>query len=275
VDRDHKEWRAKDKIGIASLGGTLFHSGVENPMNNTEARRPAPIPQNEAARLAALAEYHILDTAAEQVYDELTELAANICQVPIATISLVDRSRQWFKARMGLHQEETSRDIAFCAHTILGTEPLIVPDARKDGRFAKSPLVTREPHIRFYAGFPLLTQKGHALGALCAIDREPRQISAEQTRAMAILSRQVMALMEGRRISGRLATALANVKTLEGMVPICAWCKRVRDDEGYWSQVERYIHARTGADFTHGICPACLKKMRRRLRRGNAGRARA
>jgi GAF domain-containing protein len=222
----------------------------------------APIPNNETQRLAALREYQILDTTAEQTYDDITALAAYLCNVPIAMISLVDESRQWFKSKLGLNERETPRDVAFCAHAILQSEPLIVRDALKDSRFADSALVTRAPHIRFYAGFPLASPEGFALGTLCAIDRKPRQLSAEQKQAMQSLSRQVMALLELRRVSTRLAQALENVKTLHGLLPICAWCKRIRDDQGYWSQVEAYVHAHTGADFTHGICPDCFEKMR-------------
>ena len=222
----------------------------------------APLPDNEAQRLAALREYHILDTAAEQAYDDITALAAYVCQVPIATISLVDESRQWFKSKLGLNQKETPRDIAFCAHAILQTGPMIVRDALKDMRFADSSLVTRAPHIRFYAGFPLSNPEGFALGMLCAIDRRPRQLSNAQKKAMQALSRQVMALLELRRVSAHLAEMLEKVRTLHGLLPICAWCKRIRDDQGYWSQVEAYFHAHTGADFTHGICPDCLEKQR-------------
>jgi len=222
----------------------------------------APIPDNEAERLQALREYHILDTGAEQAYDDITALAAYLCEVPIAMISLVDESRQWFKSKLGLNERETPRDVAFCAHAILQSEPLIVRDALKDARFADSELVTRSPHIRFYAGFPLASPEGYALGTLCAIDRRPRKLSAEQKTAMQALARQVMALLELRRVSNRMAAALEKLQTLHGLLPICAWCKRIRDDHGYWSQVEAYLHEHTGADFTHGICPECLEKQR-------------
>jgi len=221
-----------------------------------------PIPNNETERLAALKEYRILDTGAEQPYDDITTLAAHICHVPIATISLVDEARQWFKSSVGMTRQQTSREVAFCAHTILQRKPFVVRDARKDRRFVNNILVTGEPHIRFYAGFPLVNQEGLAVGTLCAIDRKPRELSARQEKAMQALVRQVMALLEFRRVSVHLADSLHHIKTLQGLLPICAWCKRVRDDEGYWDQVEAYFHKYTGVDFTHGICPECLEKMR-------------
>jgi GAF domain-containing protein len=222
----------------------------------------APMPDNEAQRLVALREYHILDTATDKAFDDITALAAHLCRAPITMISLVDESRQWFKSKLGLNKRETPRDVAFCAHAILQSEPLIVRDALKDTRFSDSALVTRSPHIRFYAGFPLSSPDGFALGTLCAIDRRPRQLSAEQKNAMQALSRQVMALLELRRVSAHMAEALEKLNMLHGLLPICAWCKRIRDDKGYWSQVEAYIHEHTGADFTHGICPDCLAKQR-------------
>ncbi len=218
------------------------------------------MPVNEPERLAALRAYQILDTAAEQTYDDITALAAYICQTPIAMISLVDEQRQWFKSKVGLTQEETPRDVAFCAHAILQTEPLIVMDALLDERFSNSTLVTGEPYIRFYAGFPLLSPEGYAVGTLCAVDRKSRQLSDCQRKAMFSLSRQVMALLEYRRVSLRLAKALEEVKVLSGLLPICAWCKRVRNDQGYWQNVELYVREHTNAEFTHGICPDCFEK---------------
>jgi GAF domain-containing protein len=221
----------------------------------------APLPENELRRLAALREYRILDSAAEAAYDDITRLAAYICRVPMATISLVDTSRQWFKSRVGLEAQETPREVAFCAHTILGTEPMVVPDASRDARFCDSALVLQEPRIRFYAGFPLVTSEGFSLGALCAIDRKPNQLDPEQQAAMRALSRQVMALLDLRRASSNLAEALESVKTLEGLLPLCAWCKKVRDDAGYWNKLEAYLSSRTDVQLTHGICPECLEKV--------------
>jgi GAF domain-containing protein len=231
----------------------------------------ALLPTNEAERLAALKEYHILDTETEQSYDDITALAAHICEVPIAMVSLVDETRQWFKSRVGMEQQQTPREVAFCAHAILQDKPFIIRDATKDKRFAGNSLVTGEPHIRFYAGIPLVNPEGLALGTLCVVDHQPRRLSAAQQKTLQALSRQIMALLELRRVSARLADALEHVKTLQELLPICAWCKRIRDDEGYWSQVEAYIHKYTGADFTHGICPQCLEKLHAKWKHKESG----
>ncbi|MDH5741156.1 MAG: GAF domain-containing protein, partial [Nitrospira sp.] len=156
----------------------------------------APLPENEAARLAALQQYEILDTPADEGFDNLTKLAAQICGTPIALVSLVDAHRQWFKARVGIDAPETPRGMAFCAHAIHGNDLLVVPDATQDERFADNPLVTADPNIRFYAGMPLVTPSGHAVGTLCVIDRTPRQLTADQLNALRILGQQVVSRLE-------------------------------------------------------------------------------
>ena len=146
---------------------------------------------DEAARLTALRSYRILDTDAEQSFDDLTLLASQICNAPIAAISLIDDHRQWFKSRVGLEMTEVPREIAFCTHAIGQESMLVVPDARADERFRDNPLVTGEPHVRFYAGAPLVTPDGHALGTLCVVDRVPRTLSAGERQALNVLRRQV------------------------------------------------------------------------------------
>jgi len=169
----------------------------------------APIPQNESERLAELHRYGVLDTAPEFAYDQLAELAASICGTPIAVVSLIDADRQWFKSNVGLDINQTSRDAAFCAHTILGRDLVVVPDATADERFADNPLVISEPHIRFYAAAPLITVDGHALGTLCVLDYAARELSQQQRDALRILSSQVVAQLE----LGKQRIELKNAET--------------------------------------------------------------
>ncbi len=157
-------------------------------------------PPYEAARLEALRRYRILDTTPEQAFDDLIHTAGLVCRTPVSLLSLVDATRQWFKARRGIESPELSREDAFCAHAILGRDVMVVPDAHTDARFAANPLVLGPPNIRFYAGAPLLTGDGLGLGTLCVIDRVPRTIGPEEIRALRGLARQAMIQMELRRI---------------------------------------------------------------------------
>jgi anti-sigma regulatory factor (Ser/Thr protein kinase) len=201
---------------------------------------------NEPARLAALHEYRILDTAPERAFDDLTMLASHICGTPMALITLVDADRQWFKSRIGITASETSRTVSFCAHAIQQDDIFIIADAQADERFRDNPLVTGDLHIRFYAGAPLVTPEGHALGTLCVVDRVTRTLTADQIEALSALRRQVESQLELRRHVIELQKALAerdeaqarqaklieelyaahdNVRRLSAMMPYCSTCQ--------------------------------------------------
>jgi GAF domain-containing protein len=239
-----------------------------------------PIPENEAERINTLRGYGILDTHPEERFDDLTRLAASICGTPSSFISLVDEDRQWFKSKTGIELCQTSRADAICAHAIMSPEVFVLPDASQDPRFASNPLVLGEPFVRFYAGAPLTAPNGHHLGALCVIDRVPRQLRPDQLEGLRILSRQVMAqVILGKNLNDLksalnqrdqleqdmeklildLQDASAMIQTLKDLLPICRSCKKVRDDRGYWERVEAYVANATSISATSSICPDCLE----------------
>lgn len=202
--------------------------------------------RDEAARLAALRRYRILDTKPEGRFDDLALLASHICGTPMAFISLVDEHRQWFKSRIGVSVRETSRASSFCAHAIQQQDVFIVSDATCDERFRNFPQVSGGPHIRFYAGAPLVTPDGHALGTLCVVDRVSRTLTREQLEALDALRRQVQAQLELRlnlmeleralderdraeaaqaELIEDLRTAHSNVRRLSALMPFCSTCQ--------------------------------------------------
>jgi adenylate cyclase len=160
-----------------------------------------PVPANETERLAAVRALNILDSAPDIGYDEIGELAAQICQCPVAYVSFMDDDRLWLKAKYGLPPDfnQCPREIAFCTTTVCGTEMIVAPDLRRDERFNQIPFVTGEPYLKFYCGMPLITGEGYALGTLCVMDFEPRELSFEQTESMRRLSHQVLTQLELRR----------------------------------------------------------------------------
>jgi len=173
------------------------------------------VPSKEAARVAALNRYAILDTEPEASFDDLVILASHICKTPIALLTLVDDHRQWFKSAVGVQVRETPREISFCSRAIEQDSSLfIVPDTLEDPRFRDNPLVTGEPHIRFYAGAPLVNEDGFALGTLCVGDRQPRELDEDQKVALTSLSHLALRQMELRTNLQMLKDAL-NDRTRE------------------------------------------------------------
>ena len=170
----------------------------------------APLPKNELLRLKALQEYAVMDSTAEQAYDDIVRLVAFICKTPIAFVSFIDSDRQWFKAKVGLEASQVPRETTFCTHAILKpSEVMVVPDALLDERFATHPGVTGDPGVRFYVGVPLVTPTGEALGTLCVVDFTPRQLEPEQIEILRILARQVIAQLELRRSIAVLESGIA------------------------------------------------------------------
>jgi len=206
-----------------------------------------PVPHNETERLRALRLYRILDTSSEKSFDDLTQLAAAICDTPISLITLIDQSRQWFKSRVGVDIQETERDIAFCAHAILQDDLFVVEDATKDVRFAQNPYVL-DHTVRFYAGAPLTVADGVALGTLCVIDRKPRHLTRRQIDALTVLRQAVVTQLELRR-------AMADISAIEQLLPMCAWCRSVRASDNTWATLDEYVGR--NVHVTHGLCPAC------------------
>jgi len=212
----------------------------------------APLSSRERERLHSLGLHRILDTASEQAFDDLTRLAATICEVPISLVSLVDDSRQWFKSHHGLGASETPREQAFCAYAILEPELFIVEDATLDERFADNPLVQGDPNIRFYAGAPLEVADGIRLGTLCVIDRQPRQLTPLQAEALEVLRDAVVTQLE-------LRLAKHDLRSLD-LLPVCAWCRDVRIESpsgNTWKPLHQYVAE--AVPVTHGICPSCVE----------------
>lgn len=219
-----------------------------------------PIPKTEIRRLEALRNYHVLDSAPEREFDDVVKVASHICAAPLANLVFAEAGRQWFHAKPDVAEPQTSEKDSFCSQVIESEEFLLIEDAANDPRFADSPLVNGEDHIRFCAGVPLVDAEGESLGALCVMDRESRTLSDQQRKALEALARLVVSQMQLRRVSHALAEALHDVRTLQGLLPICAHCHGIRNDEGYWEKVEEYLGNRTEAELSHGICPKCFQK---------------
>jgi signal transduction histidine kinase len=175
------------------------------------------VPADEPARLAALHDAEVMDTPPEEDFDDIALLASEICNTPMGMVSLIDRDRQWFKAKIGLDVVETPRDLSFCAHTIAAAEMLVVPDARDDARFAENPYVTNNGGIRFYAGAPVVLDGAHAVGTVCVVDMVPRTLNESQRRALRSLARHASAQLDLRRYARQAGQAADRLRELDQM----------------------------------------------------------
>jgi|GEM_PF-525578 len=228
----------------------------------TPTYKTAPTPANEAKRLEALRYFGILDTPAEEAFDDITKLASEICNTPIALISLVDTNRQWFKSKVGLNVSETARDIAFCAHAIHQKEILVIPDTTHDSRFAQNPLVVDNPNIRFYAGAPLISSDNFALGTLCVIDRFPRDLSKFQLEALERLARTSIRLIEMFRDKHDLAERISMEAKIRSRVSIATkaanigvWEWNLKDNSLLWDEEMYRLYGISQNSF-HGVYEA-------------------
>lgn len=218
----------------------------------------AMLPANEPERLQALRRYEILDTAPEQEFDDIVLLASRICEAPIATISLVDENRQWFKSKVGTELKETSRDIAFCAHGILQADVFVVKDAAQDERFADNPLVTGESRVRFYAGAPLIAEGGQSLGMLCVNDHIPRELTDEQKQSLQALSRQVVAQLELRRKIRQLEQTIIDRERADAALAVerslmCALMENTHDLIYFKDTESKFIRCSTSVASLFGL----------------------
>ncbi|HET9133428.1 MAG TPA: GAF domain-containing protein [Gemmatimonadales bacterium] len=229
----------------------------------------APLPPNELVRLAALRDYAIVDTDPEATFDDLAFVASAVCDAPIALVTFIDEDRQFLKARIGVDFSETRRNEAFCAHAVAEDVPLLeVPDATFDPRFQDNPFVTGDDGIRFYAGATIRAEGGEALGTVCVLDTKPHDLTDRQREVLLRLGRQATTMLAYRRVSRQLFDALSEVKTLAQLLPICSFCRRIRQDDDYWADLNEYLRVHADSQLSHGICPDCERTQLAQITRG-------
>jgi diguanylate cyclase (GGDEF)-like protein/PAS domain S-box-containing protein len=202
----------------------------------------AKLPDNESERIAALKKYQILETSSERAFDDIANLASLICGTPIALITLVDENRQWFKSKIGLSIDETPRDISFCSHTIIQEDIFEIPNTVQDERFFDNPLVLEHPNIRFYAGIPLISKDGLALGSLCVMDQKPNKLTTQQRESLKLLGQQVADLIEYRMTIIKIEEATELLEETGTMTKVGGWVLDLLDMQIQWTKEVFVIH---------------------------------
>lgn len=208
-----------------------------------------PILINEHERLQDLYEYNILDTHAESDFDELVELASHICKCPISLITLLDKDRQWFKAKIGLEISDMPRDVAFCSYAILQDDVMVIEDTTKDERFCDNPTVIGFPNVRFYAGVPIISPAGHKLGTICVADRRPRVLSSEERRILKLLANQATKLLEIRKKNILIKEKSEEIVRLKAK----AISRYMQDTENEKKAIAVYLHEQFAQEIASSL----------------------
>ena len=212
----------------------------------------SPIPEDERDRLDAVELYDLIERGSDRILNDLTRLAAAICETPISLVTFVREDRQDHMAGTGMELGSTSRDEAFCAHALDLDDLLVVEDATVDERFADNPFVVDDPSIRFYAGAPLRMPGEHTLGTLCVIDKQPRQLNTSRRDALRILRDTIVTHLELKR-------AREDIKAIRSLLPMCAWCRSIRTPDDRWVPIHEYVS--DTQPVSHGICPICSQNL--------------
>lgn len=220
-----------------------------------------PSTLTDPERLRILRATGLLNPDPKPTLQRLTRLASRFIGAPVSLVSLVDEDRQVFAASVGLEEPwksrgETPLSHSFCQHVVTSGDALVVTDARRDPRVAEN-LAIDDLGVEAYAGVPLETSEGHRLGSFCVIDGRPRTWTDEEVEVLRDLAQAAMTEIELRATATALDDALASVRTLKGLIPVCSWCSKIRDDEGFWKGLVEYMAHHTGAQVSHGICPSC------------------
>ena len=218
------------------------------------------MPFSEEDRLKSLEKYFLDDTSSDVALNKIVKIASVICGTQIAAVSILERDRQWFKAKVGTEISETPREYALCNYTIKGVVPVVVEDTSEDDRFKEHPLVINDPKVRFYAASPIITLEGDILGTVCAVDFTPKSLSTDKIEMLEDLADLARHTIEAHRKAQLLIQLNQNVATLGSLLPVCYKCKSVKTGRGKWELLETFLNREFGTQLSHGICKKCASE---------------